>query len=242
MEHAIRSPSEINSFDLNESIFDLNKKRKLQADQFGLPLPKHKCWNHRVSTKPLDILEENQLVEDDLSSRLTEEPTIEDGSEPEESAEDSNSFMEDYDCVSSDAKFETDVSKPWSSTATSTTADWSCNNVKDNQCSSDVTTAGASAENEPVYEAEEYDPSNYFDEIQGHQNIDDCIVEVDGEYIFRHEIGSIEPFKSFNKTLYSKKAKPDTPLLSSGSCSVNQGESGLPCELSGCCNCKKTNH
>ncbi|WCJ28321.1 far-red elongated hypocotyl 1 [Euphorbia peplus] len=212
---AIRSPSEITSFACNEGIFDLNKKRKLQAGQFSLPLSKHTCWDHCVSTEPLGVLEENQIVEDDSSSRLTndkadgEGQTLSYGSEPAGSAKDSNSFMEDY---------ESDNLKPLSSTATSTLEDWSCTNVKVNRCSSDVTTAGVCTVNGLVHEVEGYDPASYFDEIQEHQNIEDCVVEADGEYMFRHEIGNIEPFK----TLYSNKAKPDIPFLSSGSCSVNQ--------------------
>ncbi|KAJ9180699.1 hypothetical protein P3X46_008912 [Hevea brasiliensis] len=84
-------------------MFDVSKERKLQAEQFGLPVPKRNCWDHDSSPKPLLILEENQEAEDLIAKEVkesAERQSIEDGSDLE-SGKDSNSFVGDSDCVMS---------------------------------------------------------------------------------------------------------------------------------------------
>lgn len=65
MEEDDEKRSDANSFRvLNTNLTDLNKKRKLQADQLNLPLSKHKCSNHRLSHDDDCSAEEFQQEED----------------------------------------------------------------------------------------------------------------------------------------------------------------------------------
>ncbi|KAF4373033.1 hypothetical protein CsatB_000791 [Cannabis sativa] len=94
MEKIKGSPSEIDSIRVISALNTL-KKRKLHAEQLGLPTSKHKCWDREVASDgQLSIFLAKEKakklgMDDDKSS------------EPPESVKDSNSFGEDYDCATS---------------------------------------------------------------------------------------------------------------------------------------------
>ncbi|KAK6943634.1 hypothetical protein RJ641_024736 [Dillenia turbinata] len=99
-------PSEINSFHVqkasNINLVDLNKKRKLQAEYFGLPSSKHLCITQVLAPIENSISEENHEHEG-INMHIEEKTagvSSEDGLEPE-SAKDSNSVSEDSDFVMS---------------------------------------------------------------------------------------------------------------------------------------------
>ncbi|KAK6942976.1 hypothetical protein RJ641_028353 [Dillenia turbinata] len=104
-------PSEINSHNfsfhvqkaININLLDLSKKRKLQAECFGLPSSKHFCITQVLAPKENSISEENPEYEG-INMQIIEEKSAgissEGGSEPE-SAKDSNSVSEDPDPVMS---------------------------------------------------------------------------------------------------------------------------------------------
>lgn len=222
-------------------MFDVSKKRKLQAEQFGLPFPKHKCWDNHSSPKTLSILEENQEAEDLITEVVKESAgrqAIEDGSDLE-SAKDSNSFVGDSDYVMSvygEAKFETEVSKPGlSNEPSSSLLDFCQSNSKDIQCSLHSTTATSTVgagKDESAFEAGEHG----LDHHELHQNLDEPIVEFGSHFDYtctQDGIDSIEPYvdKELEDILYSNGVNPNRYVLSSGRWSVNQGNLNLPCYL-----------
>lgn len=122
MEQDNSNPHEINSFDvekvLQANIFYLHKKRKFQAEQAGLPLLKHKCWDRNLnsdSDSPSNATHvKNNFEKHVLKGKAVSEATN-DGSE-RESAKDSNHFHEDNmdyssTSVSNDAKTISEISK-----------------------------------------------------------------------------------------------------------------------------------
>lgn len=70
---------------LQTSLTNLNKKRKLEAQQFGLPLPKHLCAYQTFLRKYSSLLEDIPESEHEAT----------------ESGEDSNTVTEDFDSVMS---------------------------------------------------------------------------------------------------------------------------------------------
>ncbi|KAF2303180.1 hypothetical protein GH714_014386 [Hevea brasiliensis] len=215
-------------------MFDVSKKRKLQADQFGLPFPKHKCWDNHSSPKTLPMLEENQEAEDLIANEVKESDArhaMEDVSDLE-SAEDSNSFVGDCDSAMSvygegEVKFETEVSKLGPSNGPSSSLlNWGQSNCKDVQCSLNSATAtstGGAGKDEPAFVAGEHDLYHY--ELR--QDLDEPIVEFGSHFDYacsQDGIDSIEPCidKELDDILNSNGVNPNVYVLSSGRWSVNQ--------------------
>ncbi|XP_037491032.1 uncharacterized protein LOC105636315 isoform X2 [Jatropha curcas] len=209
-------------------MFNLSKKRKLQAEQFGLPMPKLKCWDHRLSPKSID---ENQEVED-FTQKIQENAErheIDDGSDPE-SAKDSNSFIGDSDSATSlyyDSKLETEISKEWPCNGPSSSSfKWGCHNLEDPQCPLyDSTAPGGTGKGEPTFVAEEHYPLHKCNGL--HQNFDDAIGEFESHSDYtcsEHGTDSIEPFirKELDDILYPKGVDSNVYVLSSGRWNVNQ--------------------
>ncbi|EEF30830.1 protein FAR-RED ELONGATED HYPOCOTYL 1 isoform X2 [Ricinus communis] len=213
-------------------MFDLNKKRKLQAEQLVLPISKHKCWDHRIIYRPPSILEENQEA-DDLIAHVTQEnaerQAIEDVSDPE-SAKDSNSFVGDSESIMSvhgEAKFETEVSKQWPPlNGPSASSNCGCNNLKETQCSmDDVTPTGGTGKDELPFLAGEHDLYHHYNEL--HQNLEEATEEFrnHSDYMCsEHGIESIEPCTDNvpDDMLSANEANPNMFILSSGRWTVNQ--------------------
>ncbi|CAK7342838.1 unnamed protein product [Dovyalis caffra] len=233
-------PSEINSFQLkgalNSRVFYLNKKRKLQVEQLGLPISKHKCWDHRLPLETSTIYEENQ-EEKDLITHIIEENAeiraIDEGSDPE-SVKDSNSFVGDSESVYGEAKFEMEVSMIGLPDRSSTSSfNWD-NSLRDTQYSSDNAAAPRHAGKEKLAFVEgEHDHCCRYDGLQVTQNLEEPILEIESplEY-FCSEFGTdnIDPCtdKEVGDILYSNGVNPNAYVLSSGRWAVNQDAQSGP--------------
>ncbi|KAJ6871190.1 hypothetical protein NC652_036758 [Populus alba x Populus x berolinensis] len=227
---------EINSFRLEEAFNSkfiyLNKKRKARAEQLGLPISKHKCWDHRFPVKTSKICEENEEEKDLITCIIAENAerqAIDEGSDPE-SAKDSNSFVEDSDfamSVDGEAKFEMEVSKIWPPDRPSTSS-FSCNSLKDAQYSSDSAAAAQHAGKEELtFEKGEIDQCGHDDGLQASQNLEEPILEFESPLDYScSEVGtdSIETCtdKELDDILYSNGVNPNVHALSSGRWAVNQ--------------------
>lgn len=229
------------AFNTNNALY-LNKKRKLQAEQLGLPIPKHKCWDHSLRPKPLSIVEEGQEVEQmilHIIEENAESRTIQDGSDPE-SAKDSNSFIGDSESsvsVYGEAKFETEVSKIWPCDRPSTSSfKWGCNSFKDAQCFPDNATEIRAAGKELTFVERECDPCHHYDGLQVSQNLEEPIPEFEDNLDYScsaYENENIDPCtdKELDDVLYYNEVKSNIYVLSSGRWSINQGNMVLPCYL-----------
>ncbi|XP_050212206.1 protein FAR-RED-ELONGATED HYPOCOTYL 1-LIKE isoform X2 [Mercurialis annua] len=194
--------------EMNGNMLDLNKKRKLQAEQLILPLSKHNCWEHRIIFRPVLVLEENR-VEDGMITHFIQENAREDGSDPE-SAKDSNSFVGDSSdsamSVQGEAKFETKVSIGPST-------------------SSSAGTEG-SGRDEMAFVAGKQDPYLQYNELQ-HPNVGEHTGEfgMTSDYMCsEHGNEGIELYtdKDLEDIFFSNPADPNTFVLSSGRWPVNQ--------------------
>ncbi|KAF5471644.1 hypothetical protein F2P56_008419 [Juglans regia] len=101
------NPFEVYSFHDNKGLenntVDLNKKRKLQAGQSDLPIPKHKCWDRSFASEPVFVFEKNPEVESifpNIINGKTERAAMDYEAEPE-SGKDSNSFGGDSNSATS---------------------------------------------------------------------------------------------------------------------------------------------
>ncbi|KAF8402940.1 hypothetical protein HHK36_011033 [Tetracentron sinense] len=106
-----------NAFRAN--VVDLNKKRKLQDEQLGLPLSKHKCLDRSYSSEHESPFAEDPEADEVFNTCIIKENFEkghgDEGSEPE-SEKDSNSFAEDSDFAMSanaERKFEPDYPKTY---------------------------------------------------------------------------------------------------------------------------------
>jgi hypothetical protein len=218
----------------NSKLFCLNKKRKLQDEQVGLPISKHKCWDHRLPLETSTIYEENQ-EEKDLITHIIKENAerraIDEGSDPE-SAKDSNSFVGDSDSamsVSGEAKLEMEVSKIWSPDRPSTSSyNWG-NSLKDTQYSPDNAAAPRHAgKEELVFVEGKDDHCCHYDGLQVYQNLEEPILEIESPLNYScSEFGTdnIEPCtdKEVDDILYSNELNLNGYVHSSEGWAVNQG-------------------
>ncbi|KAL9374204.1 hypothetical protein Peur_033824 [Populus x canadensis] len=221
---------EIDSFQLEEAFnskfFYLNKKRKTRAEQLGLPISKHKCWDHRFPLKTSKIYEENEEEKDLITCIIAgnaERQAIDEGSDAE-SAKDGNSFVEDSDfamSVDGEAKFEMEVSKIWPPDRPSTSS-FSYNSLKDAQYSSDSAAAARHAGKEELtFVKGEIDQCGHDDGLQASQNLEELILEFESPLDYScSEFGtdSMETCtgKELDDILYSNGVNPNVYALSSG--------------------------
>lgn len=221
----------------NSKLFCLNKKRKLQAKQLGLPISKHKCWDHRL---PLETptIHENQ-EEKDLITHIIKEnaerQAIDERPDPE-SDKDSNSFVGDSDSATSmygEAKLEMEVSKIWPPNRPSTSSfDWG-NSVKDIQCSPDNFAAPRHAGREELTFVEgEDDHCCHYDGLQVSQNPEEPILEIESPLVYscsEYGTDNIEPCADEEvDILYSNEVNLNGYVLSSGRWTVNQDAQSGP--------------
>lgn len=235
MEQDNTNPHEFNSFDvsnvLQANIIYQNKKRKFQAEQAGLPLSKHKCWDRYLNSdsfSPSDeILIKKNFEVFVLKEKAVSEATID---EPElESVKDSNCFEADTmdyssTSVSNETKTFSEISK--STSDKSATISGNCSNGSFN---SDP----FSLESNPILPNSDGDynyPHNNFG-LHACLNHDESLLEF--EYLMdcscntRIESSSPEQCveKEIEQMLYSNGTPPNY-LLSSGKWSFNQENQG----------------
>ncbi|XAR68934.1 hypothetical protein NMG60_11000349 [Bertholletia excelsa] len=229
MEEDNDTPYEINSVDvkklLQPSIICLNKKRKFQAEQAGLPLPKHKCWersDNPIFDSPTD---ENLRIQDfniSIIKSKTIGGTIEDELELE-SGKDSNSFTEDTDSVNSlsgEAKIQSEYPKTYQFDRSSTSSVNWCNGSFKNSLYSleSRSLAKSSADRSQL-------PHNDFG-LPTCLNVDENLLEFgisEDCHSLEHENEIIEHMeKELEDALYSNGPPPSNFVLSSGRWSVNQ--------------------
>ncbi|XP_039003098.1 protein FAR-RED-ELONGATED HYPOCOTYL 1-LIKE-like [Hibiscus syriacus] len=215
------NPSHINSL-LSGSlkIVDLNKKRKLEAEQLGLPVSKHQCWKQILPPKPPTFV---SIVDGALSTCTTEVKgsDIYDASETG-SDKDSNSFPRNSNSMSShaEAKFGTVYSNylPYDKALTSSSNRGSIS--QGSRCSSSSSRSVEKAIFSPGEETEAAD-------VELDENIEESLVEYGShmDYICS-EYGnySIQQYqdKEIEELLEPNEAHPNDYVLSSGRWSVNQ--------------------
>ncbi|XWS67090.1 hypothetical protein CRYUN_Cryun05aG0256800 [Craigia yunnanensis] len=211
-------PSQVKSL-LNKSlnIVDLNKKRKLEAEQLGLPVSKHQCWKQSLLWKPTTF---GSILE-------VEGGAVYDVSETG-SAKDSNSFAEDSDCalsVHAEAKFGTDDAKylPYDRAPPSSSY-WESSSQGSHYSSDGTTVASRGVKKEvQSYPGGEPEPAD----VELTENLEESLVEYGShiDYIYSgYGNYIIEQYqdKEIEEILNSDGANPNVYVLSSGRWSVNQ--------------------
>ncbi|KAF3449171.1 hypothetical protein FNV43_RR09899 [Rhamnella rubrinervis] len=201
------------------------KKRKLQAEQLGLPTAKHKCWECFPCNESVSMSVENADVHSIHTSLMkvkTREQIVEDRPEVE-SWKDSNSFFVDFDSATSvygEAKIEPEFSKSYLYNRPSTSINFGTESVKNAKYSLDSLTV--------VKDHSGIEEVAFFQHdggVQVLQNHEDYHLEFgnDADYI-NPEYGDIEQCtdKELEDILYSNELNPNKYVLSSGRWSVNQ--------------------
>ncbi|KAJ8754261.1 hypothetical protein K2173_002161 [Erythroxylum novogranatense] len=221
------------NFGLNSHMTELNKKRKLQNEQLGLPISKHQCWGHRSPVGCLEKLEESQEIED-ICLQLEKENAdglAMDGDPSYESVKDSNSFMGDSESVSSvceESKFESEASKICSSDTPSTSSfNWGSSSFKLSRCSSDNKTTVNPGTDELAYVGGKIVIHHLNHGFQMCQDLEDSSLEFgsnEGNIYPEYDKEMIESCtdKELDNILYSNTANPNIYVLSSGRWNLNQ--------------------
>lgn len=201
------------------------KKRKLQAEQLGLPIPKHKCWEQNFPSDVVSMFDENPDEVHNMQTHVIkgkiEGVALNDGSEPG-SGKDSNSFAGDICDSAMSVYSEAERKRAYEKTCL---YDWpsssSVNSFKDTYNSVDgmaVVEANYSAEelkfvsevHQPLQHPEEQlqdfgDEANYICSEYGDHFIEECMD------------------KDVEDIIYANSLNPNTYVLSSGRWSVDQG-------------------
>lgn len=226
MEEDNKDPSEINSADVNKvlqsSFVYLNKKRKFQAGQSSLPLPKHKCWDRTSSSEAQS--NENLRVED-FNILLSKGKTVvgaRDNESELESAQGSNSFGGNSDSamsISGEAKIQLEFFK----------------NSLYSLESRSFTKSGADRVQQPYIGGDHNFPHNDFG-LHACLNFDEHLLEYGTHIDFNClELGNenIEECtdKEVEDMLCSDGPSPNNYVLSSGRWSVNQETPPSPKKL-----------
>lgn len=206
------------------------KKRKLQAEQLGLPIPKHTCWEHNFPSDVVSMFDENpdevQNMQTHVIKGKIEGVALNDGSEPG-SGKDSNSFAGDtYDSAMS-VYSEGELKRAYEKTClydrpSSSSANSDVNSFKDTNNSLDgmaVVEANYSAE-ELKFVSGVHQPLQHLEEQQL-QDFGDEANYICSEYgdHFTEECTD----KEVEAIIYANSLNPNTYVLSSGRWSVNQG-------------------
>ncbi|GMJ03117.1 hypothetical protein HRI_003980900 [Hibiscus trionum] len=222
-------PSQIKSL-CNGSleVVDLNKKKKLEAEQLGLPVSKHQCWKQIIPSKPPTFV---RIVEVDRPlSPCTSKgkgADVYDASEAG-SGKNSNSFPGNSDSTMSfhaEAKFGTVDANYLLHDKASSPSSYSGSSSQGSRCSSDATTMESRDVEKEVLSAlgGETEPADA--EIAENAEVSlveygsyiDCIYSGYGNY-------SLEQYqdKEIEEILNPDEANPNVYVLSSGRWSVNQ--------------------
>ncbi|XP_031276911.1 protein FAR-RED-ELONGATED HYPOCOTYL 1-LIKE-like [Pistacia vera] len=239
MEPDDSNPSQPDSFLFNGkhviNVIDLNKKRKLQSEQLGLPVAKHKCWDGSLPSKSISRFVENLEVEDfhkNIIKGMAEAETTDDGSE-EESTKASDSFAEDSDSamsVKGASKFEAENGKMWPHIRpSSSSSNWGSSSVKENRYSlEDTAMTGDIGKEQFTVVVEKLHSSHYVDGIHIAENLDEPLIDYGShmEYLCsRYDKNIMEQQyidKEIEDFLYSNEVNPNIYVLSSGRQSGDQ--------------------
>ncbi|XVE96897.1 hypothetical protein REPUB_Repub02eG0263400 [Reevesia pubescens] len=222
------NPSQISSF-LNKSldIVDLNKKRKLDAEQLGLPVSKHQCWTPSLSSDPPTFGSILEVEGFSPSTFKGKGGAVYDASETG-SGKDSNIFAEDSDSamsVHTEAKFGTGDSKYLLyDRASSSSSDWGSSSQGSRYSSDGTTVASRGVEKELLASpGGEPEPAD----IELAENLEEFLVEYGShlDYIYSgygNYTKELCQDKQIEEILNSDGANPNVYVLSSGRWSVNQ--------------------
>ncbi|XVE76387.1 hypothetical protein DITRI_Ditri12bG0168500 [Diplodiscus trichospermus] len=222
------NPSQIKSL-LNKSlkIVDLNKKRKLEAEQLGLPVSKHQCWKQSLSSEPYTFGDIPAVEGFSPSTFKGKGGTVYDTSETG-SAKDSNSFAEDSDSVMSvhaESTFGTDNAKYLlHDRSSSSSSDWKSSSQGSHYSSDGTTVPSRGVEKEVLsFPGGEPEPAN----TEPAENLEESLLEYGShiDYIYSgYGNYIIEQYqdKEIEEILDSDLANPNVYVLSSGRWSVNQ--------------------
>ncbi|XP_052173305.1 uncharacterized protein LOC127788747 [Diospyros lotus] len=232
-------PSHKNSISVNKvlqsSIAYLNKKRKFQSEQLGLPLSKHQCWDPSFGAEYDPPYNKNLIVQD-FSVHAMKDKIIagasDDGSE-QLSAKDSNSFGGDTDSSTSEScevKTQSEYPKAYPSDKPSTSSvNWGSSSYINSLYSFDsrsITKLGAEKDQSPYTGRGHNLPHNDFG-LHSCLNFDEHLLEV-GNHIdsscleYGNDIIDQSTDKELEDMLYSNGTAPNNCVLSSGRWNVNQ--------------------
>ncbi|EOY07483.1 Far-red elongated hypocotyl 1, putative isoform 1 [Theobroma cacao] len=209
------------------NIVDFNKKRKLEAEQLGLPISKHQCWNRSLPSKPPTFSSIQEVEGFSPCTFKGKGGAAYDVSETG-SAKDSNSFAEDSDCAMSvhdEAKFGTEDTKYLLyGRASSSSSDWGSNS-QGSLYSSDSTTVASRSVDKEVLSSPGGQPEPA--DVELADNLEESLVEYGShiDYIYSgYGNYPIEEYqdKEIEEILNTNGANPNVYVLSSGRWSANQ--------------------
>lgn len=212
------------------SVLNTLKKRKLQAEQLGLPIPKHKCWDRdAASDGPVSIFYGNHKETKGKTKGLA----MDEGSEPE-SAKDSNSIAEDSDSATSaynGARMEAEYVKTYN-TPSSSSLSYGTDSLENTNSPLDsfLNAAKTNSSKEELAFATQRDYSSQHEErMQAYLNLEEQLLEFGnhGEYNTTEYVDeSLEQCtdKELEDILYANGSNPNVYVLSSGRWSVDQGK------------------
>ncbi|KAG2690606.1 hypothetical protein I3760_09G194700 [Carya illinoinensis] len=230
MNEATENAAEIYSFHLkkrlNGNMVNLNKKRKLQAEQLDLPKPKHKFWARSFACESVSVFETNPEVESmftNIKTEKTEEAAMDDELEPE-SVKDSSSFGADSDPAMSpydEAKVQLEyyATENLSEGPSPSSGNFDSGDLKDTDHSS-----GFRKDNLAFLVGE---CSTLHDGSRAFQNLDENLLEFSNEVDYscsEYRNDSFEQLtdKDIEDVLNSNGVNPNMYVLSSGRWTVNQ--------------------
>ncbi|KAJ4704651.1 Protein FAR-RED ELONGATED HYPOCOTYL 1 [Melia azedarach] len=228
------NPSEMNSFHINEirriAVIDLNKKRKLQAEQLGLPVAKLKCSDGSFPPKSLATLDENPEAED-LLTNIIKGGAMDDGFE-NDSAKDSNSVAEDSDSsmsVHGESKFQVENGKSWPfDRPSSSSFEWGSSSFNDPSSSdSAAATESESGTEQFTLIGEEHHNAHHVRKLHMAENLGEHLTErgSHAEYhsrVYGHDSSEQFTENEIEEILNSNEENPNIYVLSSGRWSANQ--------------------
>ncbi|KAK9290267.1 hypothetical protein L1049_008434 [Liquidambar formosana] len=217
------------------NIVYINKKRKFQAEQLGLPLSKHKCCKQIFSSECESPLNKNPEAEDfctHIINGKTEGEVSDDGSEPE-SGKDSNSFAADSDSAMSvynEIKFGPEYAKTSANDQLSTSSlNWGSSSFKNTLCSMDSRTVKnmGTGKEKLIFTGGEHNSPHHDGGFQVCQNLEEQLLEFGNHVGYScsvYDNDSIEHCtdEELDDMLYSNGVNSNNYVLSSGRWSVNQ--------------------
>ncbi|GLT89563.1 hypothetical protein SLE2022_075410 [Rubroshorea leprosula] len=237
MEVDNENPSAIRRLLANKALIaDLNRKRKLQAEQLGLPASKHQWGNRNLLSRSHSTFNGNLEAEESSSCTSSkvkaERGAIDDGSETD-SAKDSNSFGEDYDSVMSmdaKAKFNSEnVKFSRYNGASSSSSGWGPGSLDSSHSLDGRTGIARGSEDHEMSSAAlgELELANHDDYLSAAENLGDALVEYEShiDYIYsRYGNYVMEQYsdKEIEEIPHTSDANANVYVLSSGRWNVNQ--------------------
>lgn len=206
---------------LNSSILDPTKKRKLQSELFGLPAPKHTCLSRDATPSSTS---EGYPELGHIQPNIIAKAKDEDVSSQPESAEGSNSFMEESTSNMS-------VSTELHTASSSSDVAWGCNSSEDQTYSSD----GKETQEMEIRADEDIGSLNRDGPINLRQILEEQLLEFGNHTDYNGNDMMQQPEDNETENItYSNGTKPNSFVLSSGRWNVERGNTHLtPCSSRG---------